>query len=441
MTQKPPHLSETTLLKHLNATLSPTVIDEIAQQFAVVGREGGKVQPYELTLALLQASVLGPSRTIAEVRRQWEAITGSTISRSAFDAHFSKLSVHDMIWKLVERSMRCANRALRRHWPKHLQSLRDILIDDGTRMALPKAAREEFPATTEDDAGVKLMTRISLLDGLITRIEQGSARTHDHALRPSTAYARGTLILRDLGFYDHEEFRSIDAADAFYLSRWKQGTVATIDGHVSGMLLPENCLQGDRVDREAVSVLGDVSDLDARLQVGGQPTLSVRLVRVRCTEKNRKTGESTEVDRWYVTNLPRETWSPTDLSRLYSLRWLIERTFRRAKHHARLDQLWSTRPTAIGVLLGAALLLGVLSERIAYYLVGQFGVREISVDRCSLIFCSVLPMLLTYITELHGRSRPSLAQIAKVIAHESRHRNATQLPLIDRIFSSLGSTA
>ncbi len=172
-------------------------------------------------------------------------------------------------------------------------------------MALPKAAREAFPATAEDDTGVKLMKRISLLTGLITQVEQSSARAHDHAIRLSDAYVRGTLILRDLGFYDHAEFLAIDQADAVYRRRCKHGTVAIIDGVVSGMALPEDCMQRERVGRDGDATLGDVSDLDARLQVAGQPTLSVRLVRVRCAATNRKTQAVREVDRWYVTNLPR----------------------------------------------------------------------------------------------------------------------------------------
>lgn len=144
---------------------------------------------------------------------------------------------------------------MRRQWPKPLQSLRDILVDDGTRIPLPKAAREAFPATAEDDTGVKLMKRISLLTGLITQVEQSSARAHDHAIRLSDAYVRGTLILRDLGFYDHAEFLAIDQADAVYRRRCKHGTVAIIDGVVSGMALPEDCMQRERVGRDGDATL------------------------------------------------------------------------------------------------------------------------------------------------------------------------------------------
>lgn len=83
----------------------------------------------------------------------------------------------------------------------------------------------------------------------------------------------------------------------------------------------------------------------------------MRLVRVRLVLVDKRGAESGELDRWYVTNLPRASWTADAISAAYRPRWLIERAFRRMKHGARADHLHTSRETSAMALLGAALLL------------------------------------------------------------------------------------
>lgn len=198
--QRPPHMNGSTLKSIVSATLSPAVIEKIAAKHALVQRAGGLVCSSDLVLSLCVASCIGPDRSIAEARRQWELITGRTIARSSFDAHFDKVALGDSIWDLLRATIKTSNRMLRRQWPSALRDLFDVLIDDGSRARLRRKAKEEFPATDEDTAGVKLMARMSLGECKLIEASVGAARTHDHALRPRTKLEANVLCLRDLGW-------------------------------------------------------------------------------------------------------------------------------------------------------------------------------------------------------------------------------------------------
>jgi hypothetical protein len=432
-------MNGSTLKSIVSATLHPTLIDKIAAKHSLVLRSGGLVCACDLVLSLCVASCIGPDRSIAEARRQWELIAGRTIARSSFDAHFDKDALGDSIWDLLRSTMRTSNRALRRQWPRALRDLFDVMIDDGSRARLRRKAKEEFPATDEDTAGVKLMARMALGECKLNEASVGAARTHDHALRTTTKFRAKVLYLRDLGFYDHAEFAAICAAGAFFVSRWKEGVTAIVRGHASGLLLPESLAQEQALERS--DVLGRTSDVDAELKLENGARLPVRLVRVRFVLVDKRGKETGEQERWYVTNLPRKHWDVDAISTAYRLRWLVERAFRRMKHVARIDHLQTSRKTAVMALLGAALLVSALAERVHRELAREEGITKVSLERCQLILASALPRIVQLLIEEHTGRVLDFDAIARVVTHESRHPNPRQPHLVSEVFSALSEAA
>ncbi len=140
--------------------------------------------------------------------------------------------------------------------------------------------------------------------------------------------------------------------------------------------------------------------------------------------------ETGETDRWYVTNLPREQWDVDAISTSYRLRWLVERAFRRMKHVARMDHLQTSRSTAVMALLGAALLVSTLAERVHHQLAREEGITKVRLERCQLIVTSALSRIVQLlIYEYVGRVLHFDA-IARIVTHESRHPNPRQPHLV-----------
>lgn len=432
-------MNGSTLKSLVSATLHPAVIERIATDHGLVRRAGGLVRSSDLVLSLCVASCIGPDRSIAEARRQWEFITGCTIARSSFDAHFDKSALADSIWELLRSIMRPSNRALRRQWPGALRDLFDVFIDDGSRMRLRRGAAEVFPATDDRAAGAKLMARMALGECKLTGASVGAARTHDHALRPKDHFKAKALYLRDLGFYDHSEFAAIREAGAYFVSRWKEGVTAVVRGHAFGLLWPDPLAQGQLVGRR--DVVGRTSDVDAVLKLENGETLAVRLVRVRLALVNRRGEQTGEQERWYVTNLERERWDADAISSAYRLRWLVERAFRRCKHAARMDHLQTSRPTAVMALVGAALLVSALAERVHRELAREEGITKVSLERCQLAFASALPRMIQLLITAHTGRTQNFDGIARIVTHESRHPNPAYPHLVGQVFSALEEAA
>ena len=75
-----------------------------------------KVRTYDVILALLRAPCVERKRTIASVRRAWEALTGAAVAESTFEDHFNPGLVR-LLWELLHDTMAPSNRVARRKWP------------------------------------------------------------------------------------------------------------------------------------------------------------------------------------------------------------------------------------------------------------------------------------------------------------------------------------
>ncbi len=71
-------------------------------------------------------------------------------------------------------------------------------------------------------------------------------------------------------------------------------------------------------------------------------------------------------DRWYLTTLPREIFTPYDVAELYRVRWECELFFRNWKGAVRLDQVRRlSNPDSLLAAVTASMLAAVFSREIA----------------------------------------------------------------------------
>jgi len=107
--------------------------------------------------------------------------------------------------------------------------------------------------------------------------------------------------------------------------------------------------------------VGKSWDLDVML--GGwsrsRPAVSARLVVLRGPHGQAFT---------YLTNLPRDIWSPETLREMYRLRWQIELVFKELKQHCNLTSVPSKDRYAVQVFVWASLLALTLSRTVCDWL-------------------------------------------------------------------------
>lgn len=205
---------------------------------------------------------------------------------------------------------------MRRTWPPELRRLRDILVCDGTRIALCDAMADTYAGTAEGKAGLKILGLYSLGQGAMKDVRAGAAVHHDHKRLRLGDLTPGALYLLDLGFYDHNQFVAYDRAHALFISRLKSNVVPVIDGEVHGIVDARHA-QGKRLDgglRYHREVDVDVRVSASSTATGDHP---VRVVKLDVPRRDRHGHVLDEdVSCWYVTNLPRAAWSVAMISAL-----------------------------------------------------------------------------------------------------------------------------
>lgn len=426
-----------TLTEALESISDRDKVEARAKELGAYQRQS-KVRTFDVVLALLRAPCVERKRTIASARRAWEMLTGRTVAESTFEDRFNPglLRLH---CEILRDAMAKSPRAARRQWPPELRQLRDILVCDGTQIALCDAMADTFASTTEGKAGLKLVGLYSLGEGAMKDVRMGAAVHHDRRLLRLGELTPGALYLLDLGFYDHDLFVAYDDADAYFVSRLKDNAVPLIKGFVQGVYDGRHA-QGKRLDGELRYHRQVDVDVLLRVPTAPEGTHPFRVVKLDVPGRDRHgnvlpDAESTAC--WYVTNLPRETWSVAMISALYLLRWSIERIWRQAKHLARMDQLKSCRPVVIFTLLMSSLLLWAIGNRLAQELEYDLGIGMVSHDRVHACVVAMMADVTRLLRRSCGELKAYLAGRVRVLIHEGHHPNPAQPRRISAVLEVL----
>ena len=336
--------------------LDPDRLQAIAEDLRLVERRRGYdagLVAVSLVLSALQRSTDTQGR-LTDARRVYEMLGAGSTTESGFRKVARK--VGPVLAELLQRRLTTlAASAAGPELQGRLRGLRDILIPDGCAFKLASKLAAEFPGTGQPSE-LKLHAVYSVRRGGLVSLEETRGSVHDNdGFTP--VWQRGALYIWDLGYNDYGRVVAATKAGSFVLQRLKAGAnpkaLASYSeaGH-KRELLDED---GHPVRLEDACALGLVHkqrilDLDIELREGGDRVV----VRVVCVPFG---GE----DRYYLTTLSREDFSPHEIAEFYRLRWEIELFFRGLKGAVRLDEVRHLENTAslhaivYGTLLAAML--------------------------------------------------------------------------------------
>jgi hypothetical protein len=249
-----------------------------------------------------------------------------------------------------------------------------VYVQDSTTVGLPAALAEVWPgcgnASTPaaQSAAVKLQVRLDLRGGALAGPLLHAGRDHDRAAPRHPPLPCGALRLADLGYYSLAEFRDLDAAGVYWLSRL-QVQAAVFDA------------AGRRRDLLALLAAPATPEVDLPVTLGVDERLPARLLAVRvppevAAERRRKLhaearrrGQMVSARRlawadWtiLVTNVPTALLTLREGLGLARARWQIELLFKLWKSHGRIDAWRSAKPERILCELYAKLLALVVQH-------------------------------------------------------------------------------
>jgi hypothetical protein len=212
-----------------------------------------------------------------------------------------------------------------------------VVIGDSTVVGLPDELAAQFPGCGgsygSGKAALKLQVVHDLRHGTLrVLVEAGKA---SDAKSPITEmpWAKGSLLIFDLGYFSLERFAKLDAAGNYFISRLQSGTQVFDKGRAVDLprFLRDNACDG------VVDLPVQVGELrlSVRMVAFRAPKEVVALRRQKAREKARERGREPSAEHlalleWtiYITNCGPELLSWKEVVVLYRARWQIERLFK-----------------------------------------------------------------------------------------------------------------
>lgn len=323
---------------------------------------------------------------------------GVEVSPQAIDKRF-RAPLRDALRDLLRHALQTVLDTNPRAWPL-LRSFTAVQLADSTTIPLAPALAGEYPSgggSSETPAAMTIHVQWDLTSGRFVAALD-AARTSDNGSPIADApVPTGSLVLRDLGYFDLDRFTRFNADGVRWISRAKVNLVFTIDGRRHKLVDWLTRQRGRLIDR---SILLCDQQVPCRLVARRVPAAVARTRRQAAIRKSRKkygcapNRRQLAACEWtiYVTNLPAEAFDADAIHTMYRVRWQIELLFKLWKSHAHLDTHRSADPVRQLIELFARLLGVVLGHWVVVTTGWQHG--RLSLVKAARVVREFVPVLL-----------------------------------------------
>ena len=196
-----------------------------------------------------------------------------------------------------------------------------------------------------------------------------------------------SLLLDDLGYHDYGKIARIDELGGWFVNRLKVNSNGPITEELERWPTGAISLEGTHIQ----DVLPDLyrSEIDALAQFDTPSSDSELLpceFRLVVTQSDEAADEEDAPDadheyHLYVTNLPKEWFSPREVAALYSARWSIETLIQEAKSVFGLDEISVRTTESIECFMLASMVMVLLSRYLLRQIRAGLGsARDSSVE-------------------------------------------------------------
>jgi len=354
------------LAEHVEASvlemLDPDRIEALAEDMRIIERKrvhhGGLVV-CAFILSALERSTDTEGRLL-DARMVYQEIGGPESGKTSFRnmAHKMLPVMKELLRRRLRQLEQCAEPPELRG---RLRSFSDVLVPDGCAFKLASALSGVY-AGTGQAAEMKLHAVYSVRAGTAVSVTSTAGSVHDSDGFWPERWEKEALYLWDLAFNSHERFLDATLAGAHVLQRLKESANPTVLASYgpTGTRRELHADDGRPMRLDDACAFGlvhhqTVLELDVQISDGRGRTTQARVV---CVPHN---GE----DRYYLTTLSRDIFTPHDVAELYRLRWEVELFFRNWKGGVRLDHVrflshpWSLQLAVTASLLAALMLSGI----------------------------------------------------------------------------------
>jgi putative transposase len=423
----------TPLRTALSRMFPKALLQRLARETGAV-RRLRKVDPVALFWVVVLSLGSAGERTLADLRRSYERVTGERVSASSFYNRFTPAFasfLQAVLAQGLDKLSRCAHSAT-----SVLGEIRDVLCVDSTVIRLHDALASCWPAcrTNHTLAAMKLHTVLNVRGVGPQRVKLTSERVADGPTLRAGQWVTGRLLLFDLGYFRYALFAAIAAHGGFFLTRLKSNANPLLRRlhrqHRGRAIAVEGLRLREIRSRLRRAVLDAEAEIcfQRRRYAGHRKTAALRVRIVGLWD------EVHEVYHWYITNLPVDKVRAEDLGKLYAARWTIELLFRELKSSYRMESIPSSKSHMVEAFVYASL-LALLASRALLLAIRRWGHlanRKTPVERWARLFVSAAPDLLALVLDSAAMAHTRDCRLWRFFLAEAPDPNTKRRLLLER---------
>lgn len=336
--------------------VSKLPIEELALQFGFQKRKPRKIDGVSFVTGFLLMLHHG-GNSFSDWARGISQVIGKIVSKQAVEKKLQLGQIafaKQLLGSVLKQSLNCGG------WMPEsalFKCFNKVYLEDSTCLKLPSCLARFFPGPHSSRgpcASLRIQLRMELLSQSYEGFDLQSYREVDqkHAGAILQVLQAGNLVIRDLGYWALEVFRLIIDKQAYFLTRYKYGTIC-MDADSKERIDLLQVLK--KLDRNGIQVL------DRCVLLGKKERLPVRLVAIkvpqnvyltrrrrakkdRCQSINHS-KEYMELLGWtiFITNVDKQVWTFLNLVEAYRFRWRIEVVFKCWKSKFNLKHLFADK--------------------------------------------------------------------------------------------------
>lgn len=408
----------------IKSYFSSKELEQIARQVGFVQREG-KLKAWHFLFLCSFIGIDVAKDTLATLCSKIGAKLKVVVSNQAIDKRFSQKCV-EFIKIIFEKLLKSTVKSRVKIPNKLDKYFNRIRILDSTGFQLPDKFNIIYPGSggNSTSAGAKIQLEFELKSGEFINVDVGSGKDNDCTYGKSIrdTIEELDLILRDLGYFNLDDYEDINKKGAFFISRAKLNTAIYILRNADEMEyykngLPKKSSMRKRIDfSEIMKNMKEGETIEIKEAfVGEDKMLPVRLIAYKHTAKElEKITEAAKKDSTrkgkaksdktmnllgiciIITNIPNGIITSKHLYETYSLRWQIELIFKTWKSVYNMAKIRNVKIERFQCQLYGKLILVLLSSTVTFRARAVLLInkkQEISEIKVSRIVCEYFESL------------------------------------------------
>ena len=424
------HTREDNRIPKLLTSLFPEAwLNQQAQEAGAVRRRR-KVHFAAFFWSMVLGFGVSKDRSIADMRRRYECATSTMIEESSYYNRFTKGLVQ-VLKRAVARGLDHLTATTKRKLESTWSCFRDLLLFDATVIRLHHLLEKAYSATrtNHSKAAAKLHMVLSVADQSRNQVKLTSERVDDRSpWKRVGKWVEGRLLLFDLGYYSFQLFARIKENGGYFISRLKSNAnpvIVATNRTWRGRAVP---LVGKKLQDVLPELQREELDVEVEVEFTRR---TYRGVKRKDRQRLRLVALRNPVDgkyHLYVTNVPCETLTPSEVALTYRLRWQVELLFKELKSHYRLGELPSSRKEIVEGLIYTAILTLIASRVLLAALRAALPRdRWIPELRWAALFTAFAPEILRQLM-IHLGQHPRDKGLWQLLLYEGTDPNTGRVP-------------